>query len=78
VFAANAARVYTKHRVGIQGMRMSSSRLGLLTEEMYGYALARYAVMRGETNPDWAKHLDTNPRTYFKRSMGYLRFISLD
>jgi len=32
----------------------------------------------GEANPVWAKHLDTNPRTYFKRSMAYLRFVDLD
>jgi hypothetical protein len=56
VFAANAAREFTKVRVGIR----------------------RYAIMRGETNPDWVRHLDTNPRTYFKRSMGYLRFVAMD
>jgi hypothetical protein len=78
VFAANAAREYTKQRVGMYGLRMTSSRFGLLTEQMYGYALARYAVMRGEDNPGWARHLDTNPHTYFKRSMGYLRFVALD
>jgi hypothetical protein len=29
---------------------------------MYGYALARYARLRGEARPAWAAHLDTNPR----------------
>jgi len=78
VFAANAAREFTKERSGNWGLRMTAARLGVLTEEMYGYALARYAIMRGEANPVWAKHLDTNPRTYFKRSMAYLRFVDLD
>jgi hypothetical protein len=39
---------------------------------MYGYALARYAWLRGETNPAWARYLDTNPRTFLKRGLRYL------
>ena len=44
------------------------SQLGYLTEEDYGYALAVFAQMRGDSNPLWAAHLSTNVRSYFKRS----------
>lgn len=44
-----------------------------MTEQMFGYALARYAVYRGETGPAWAKFLDTNPRVYMKQAIRYLR-----
>ena len=43
-------------------------KLGYLNEELYGCALAVFAGMRGEHNPDWSKHLSTNVRSYFKRS----------
>jgi hypothetical protein len=40
---------------------------------MYGYALAYYSQLRGEDDPSWAIHLDTNPRTYLRRGLRYLR-----
>jgi hypothetical protein len=71
VFAANAALDYEKHA---EGRRISFrvSRGGLLTEQMHGYALARYARMRHESSPAWAVHLDLNPRTYLRRALRYL------
>jgi hypothetical protein len=42
---------------------------------MYGYALARYAWLRGETSPAWAAHLDTNPRTYLKDGLRFLASV---
>jgi len=42
------------------------------TEEVYGYALAKFVVERGEENVDWAKHLSTNVQSYFKRSRSWL------
>jgi hypothetical protein len=71
VFAANAALEYEKH---LQGRRVSFrvSRGGVLTEQMYGYALARYARMRHEPSPAWAAHLDLNPRTYLRWALRYL------
>jgi hypothetical protein len=51
----------------------SADRLGYLTEPMYGYALARYAVMRGELCPDWIRFVDSNPRRYLKRGLRFLR-----
>jgi hypothetical protein len=39
---------------------------------MYGYALARYAVMRGETRPSWFRFVDSNPRSYLKKGLRFL------
>jgi hypothetical protein len=71
IFAANAALDSWRDVRGAQGYTMTS-RLGYLTEPMYGYGMARYAWLRGETDPPWARHLDTNPRTYLKRGLRYL------
>lgn len=49
-----------------------TSRRGYLTEPMYGYALARYAWLRGESAPAWAARLDTNPRVYLKEGLSFL------
>jgi hypothetical protein len=62
--AANESRgVYAYRR---------SSRLGYLTEPMFRYGLARYAWLRDERDPQWARYLDTNPRTFVKRGLRYL------
>ena len=45
---------------------------GYLTEEMFGYALALYAFIRGEKNPSWAKHLAINVGAHFKSSCKYI------
>lgn len=49
-----------------------TEKLGYLSEEMYGYAIAVFAQMRGESRPAWAKHLSTNVRSYFTRSQKVL------
>lgn len=67
VFSANSAFTFTQ-----DDRRWGYQRLGYLTEQMYGYALARYAQLRDETFPAWAKHLDTNPRTFLKQSLRHL------
>jgi hypothetical protein len=72
VFNANAAfqfRQYTNN----DSQGWSTRRLGYLSEELFGYALARFAFERKEENPEWAKYLTTNVSTYFKRSLGWLR-----
>jgi hypothetical protein len=51
----------------------SASHLGYLTEQMFGFGLACYAVMRGEPDPDWVECLDTNPRGYMKQGLRFLR-----
>jgi hypothetical protein len=63
IFNANAAFEYR---------RGASQRLGYLTEPMFGYALAHYALMREETKPDWARYLDPNPRAFLRKGLRYL------
>jgi hypothetical protein len=48
------------------------SRLGYLTEREFGYAMACYAWLRGETEPPWASHLDPGPRTFLRQGLAYL------
>lgn len=71
IFSANAAFDYWQDGDG-RYTSTRTSRLGYLTEPMYGYGLARYAWLRGETDPTWATYLDTNPRAFLKRGLRYL------
>jgi hypothetical protein len=71
IFGANAAFDYSRDTRGRYGYTRSR-RLGYLTEPMYGYALALYAVRRGETNPTWARYLDKNPRALLRQGLRYL------
>jgi len=71
IFSANAAFDYWREVHG-DHRYSRTSRLGYLTEPMYGYGLARYAWLRGEPDPAWARYLDTNPRTFLKRGLRYL------
>ena len=68
IFTANAAFDFTADAGGWQ-----SQRLGYMTEQMFGYALARYSLLRGEPDPGWVAHLDTNPRAYMRQALRYLR-----
>lgn len=72
IFGANAAFEYSR-----DAGYARTARLGYLTEPMFGYALARYAWLRGERNPGWAGHLDTNPRTFLKRGLRFLERVRL-
>ena len=67
-FNANAAFRFTQ---GATGWRRSS--IGYLTQPMFGYALARYAWLRREPEPGWARLLDANPRGYLREGLRYLR-----
>ncbi|MGH9942601.1 MAG: hypothetical protein ACRD9R_09645 [Pyrinomonadaceae bacterium] len=49
-----------------------AERLGYMTEEMFGYALALFARGRAERGPAWAKYLEGNVGAYFKSSCKYL------
>ena len=78
VFVANAAvtiwhsnEAYEPHAAPRSG-DWTTTQVGPLDEQLLGYALARYAVMRAEPNPDWAHGLDTNPRVYMKQAARYL------
>lgn len=53
-----------------QGWR--TERRGYMTEEMFGYALALFARVRGEHDPAWSKHLQGNVAAYFKSARKYL------
>ena len=71
IFNANcAARFQQWQDERKQGWSMQ--RLGYLPEQIYGYALAKFAHERGESNPKWARHLATNVRSYFKSSAEWL------
>lgn len=72
VFNANAAfqfRQYTNN----DSQGWSTQRLGYLSEELFGYGLARFAFERNEAKPEWAKYLSTNISSYFKRSLAWLQ-----
>lgn len=55
-----------------QAQGWQANRRGYLTEEMFGYALGMFAYARGETKPEWYSYLNTNVRSYFKRSLKYV------
>lgn len=72
VFTSNASGRFKQwHDERQSGWSMQ--RIGYLSEEVFGYALAVFAQRRGEKNPDWEKHLSTNVRSYFKRSRSWLQ-----
>jgi len=71
VFAANACFDSVKV-AGYRSVGYRTTLVGFMTERMYGYALARYALLRGEPDPTWARHLDVNPRTYLKQALRFL------
>ncbi|HEX5597047.1 MAG TPA: hypothetical protein VFX61_13680 [Micromonosporaceae bacterium] len=67
IFSANAAFQFSQDESYYR-----TSRLGYLTEPMFGYALARYAWLRGEMDPPWARYLTTNPRAFLNRGLRFL------
>ena len=72
IFTANSAirfRQYQDDRK--QGWRIS--RLGYLPEQVFSYALARFAFERGESKPAWAQHLSTNVSSWFRSSLSWLQ-----
>ncbi len=71
IFTANSASRFKQYsEAGWHGWSMQ--RLGYLPQEVYGYALARFAELRGESKPEWARYLSTNVRVYFKLSRSWL------
>lgn len=71
VFTSNASGRFKQwHDERQSGWSMQ--RIGYLSEEVFGYALAVFAQKRGENKPDWEEHLSTNVRTYFRRSCSWL------
>jgi len=71
IFTANAAFRYEKHQ-NSRKVGWSVSRTGYLSEEMFGHALAKFTVERNELRPAWSKHLASNIRSHFDRSLKWL------
>ncbi len=71
IFTANSAFQFAQWQShSHQGWR--ASRLGYLSEELFGYALACYAWSRGELTPSWQKYLRSNILYYFDDSLHFL------
>jgi hypothetical protein len=71
VFNANAAFRFSQY-TDAYSQGWSVRRLGYLPEQVWGYALARFAFERREVDPVWSRYLSTNVRAYFKTSMRWL------
>jgi hypothetical protein len=71
IFTANSAGRFKQfqedRRIG-----WSMQRLGYLPEEVFAYALAKFAQERGDNKVAWERHLSTNVKSYFKRSRAWL------
>jgi len=71
IFTANSAARFRKfqdeRRIG-----WSVKRLGYLPERVFGYALAKFVVERGD-GARWARHLSPNVRADFKQSLRWLK-----
>ncbi len=72
IFAANAT-VYDRTIVSGNYSSWVMGKQGYLPSRMYGYALALFAWVRGETNPDWTKHLRRDSRAAFEEGRRYLK-----
>lgn len=72
IFTANSAARFKQYQ-DERRQGWSMQRLGYIPEQVHGYALAKFAMERGEGKPDWAKHLSTNVRSYFKQSRRWLQ-----
>jgi hypothetical protein len=72
IFNANAAFQFSQY-TSTQSQGWSAQTLGYLPEQVWGYALARFAFERKEENPAWAKFLSTSIGAYFKSSNSWLK-----
>jgi hypothetical protein len=72
VFAANSAFRFEQH-TSYDRQGWSTKRLGYLSEELFGYALARFALERGELKPAWASYVSSNVAPYLHRSLAWLK-----
>jgi hypothetical protein len=69
VFNANAA-FQSKRGVDYWGY----SKLGYLSQMEWGYALALFADLRGEENPEWLNFLERNIKADFRQSMRFIHY----
>jgi tetratricopeptide (TPR) repeat protein len=71
VFTANSVFNFSQWTGG--GRQGWSARgQGYLTERMFGYALALFAWLRGESKPEWADYLEGDSREFYKQGAKYL------
>jgi len=70
IFTANSAGRFQQFQHE-QRIGWSMQRLGYLPEEVFAYALDKFAIERNEDKVAWEKHLSTNVRAYFKRSRAW-------
>jgi hypothetical protein len=71
IFTANSSERFKQFQDD-QRQGWSMQRLGYLPQDVFGYALAKFAAERAERKPKWADFLSTNVRAYFKRSAAWL------
>jgi hypothetical protein len=72
IFTANAT---IRDRTWTYGQMTgwSIGRQGYMSQRMYGYALALFALARGEEKPAWAGHLRLDVRSAFNKGLRYVR-----
>jgi len=71
IFTANSAARFKQYQED-RRIGWSVRSLGYLREEVFGYALAKFANERGDDKTEWAQHLSPNVRSDFKRSKRWL------
>lgn len=71
IFTADAAFRFEQHQDG-RSQGWSARRLGYLSEQQFGYALARFAYERGDTKHKFDSFLSTNTRSFMTRSAAWL------
>lgn len=72
IFNANSSARFRQYQeAGRQGWSMNH--LGYLPQNVFGYAVAKFAFERNELKPAWSRHLSTNVKAYFAASMKWLQ-----
>jgi len=71
IFSANSAARFRQFQDDRRS-GWSTQRLGYLPEPVFGYALAKFALERGEDKPSWSRHLSPNVHSDFKHSKRWL------
>jgi hypothetical protein len=71
VFTANSAARFRQYQ-DERRAGWSMQRLGYLPQEAFGYALARFAILRREAKPEWVKYLTPNVLAHYKSSRTWL------
>jgi hypothetical protein len=71
IFTANSVGRFKQYQED-RRIGWSIQRLGYLSEEVFGYALAKFVLERGEGRVEWGRHLSPNVRADFKKSKRWL------